>query len=238
MTAPAGVRIPLFLTPELPCNYLPDRLARTAFVGSTVPMTADLYAALMRQGFRRSGNHVYRPHCNGCQACIPVRIPVARFQPSRSQRRNLAQNRDLDVGWEAPPLADSHYALYERYIRGRHADGDMFPPSREQAEHFLLADWSETQLLCLRRQERLLAVLVADLADDGLSAVYSFFDPGEARRGLGVRLLLALIDQASQLGLPYAYLGYYIADCRKMNYKADYRPLEQFRDGRWQRFED
>ncbi|MFN4291864.1 MAG: arginyltransferase [Permianibacter sp.] len=233
MTAAADLRIPLFLTPELPCNYLPGRLARTAFVGSTVPMTASLYAALMRQGFRRSGQHVYRPHCKGCQACIPVRIPVARFQPSRSQRRNRQRNSDLTVGWEAPLLTDRHFELYDRYISSRHQDGEMYPPDRRQAAQFLLADWSATRLLTLSQADRLLAVLVADLADDGLSAVYSFFDPDESRRGLGVYAIQALIDKAGSVGLPYVYLGYYVADCRKMNYKAEYQPLEQFVAGRW-----
>ena len=233
MTAPADLRIPLFLTPELPCNYLPGRLARTAFVGSAVPMTASLYAALMRQGFRRSGQHVYRPHCDGCQACIPVRIPVAQFQPSRSQRRNRERNRDLTVGWEAPILTEQHFDLYERYISGRHQDGEMYPPDRDQAAQFLLADWSATRLLTLSQADRLLAVLVTDLADDGLSAVYSFFDPDESQRGLGVYAIQALIDKATSVGLPYVYLGYYVANCRKMNYKAEYQPLEQFVAGRW-----
>jgi len=149
MTAPGSLRLPLFLTPELPCHYLPGRLARTAFVGSAVPMTASLYAALMRQGFRRSGNHVYRPHCAGCQACIPVRVPVAQFQPNRSQRRNLARNADLMVRWLPAQLGEAEYQLYERYINSRHADGDMFPPDREQAGQFLLSDWAETRLLGL-----------------------------------------------------------------------------------------
>ena len=236
MTAPANLRIPLFLTPELPCNYLPDRLARTAFVGTSVPMTASLYAALMRQGFRRSGQHVYRPHCEGCQACIPVRIPVAQFRPSRSQRRNRRLNADLSVGWEPPVLADQHFELYERYIDGRHQDGEMYPPDRAQAAQFLLADWSASRLLTLHQADRLLAVLVADLTDDGLSAVYSFFDPAESQRGLGVCAILALIDKARSAGLPYVYLGYYVAGCRKMNYKADYLPLEQFVAGRWSPF--
>lgn len=234
MTAPATLRIPLYLTPELPCNYLPARLARTAFVGTETPMSPELYGALMRQGFRRSGNHVYRPHCQNCQACIPVRIPVADFRPSRSQRRNFSRNADLRVAWEPAVLAEPHYRLYERYISGRHADGEMFPPDPDQANRFLLADWSQSRLLSLNLGDRPLAVLVADLASDGLSAVYSFFDPEQASRGLGVRAILALITQAGALGLPYVYLGYYIAACRKMNYKADYQPLEQFRDGRWQ----
>ena len=238
MTAPASLSIPLFLTPELPCNYLPDRLARTAFVGSAVPMTPSLYAALMRQGFRRSGSHVYRPQCDGCQACIPVRIPVARFRPNRSQRRNWARNADLHVAWEAPSLTEPQLQLYEHYIRQRHADGEMYPPDREQARQFLLADWSATRLLTSYRGEQLLSVLVCDLAEDGLSAVYSFFDPDQASRGLGVFAVLALIEKARAVGLPYVYLGYYIADCRKMNYKADYQPLEQFHAGRWQALKD
>ncbi len=238
MTAPSNLRLPLFLTPELPCHYLPGRLARTAFVGSAVPMKASLYAALMRQGFRRSGNHVYRPHCAGCQACIPVRIPVAHFKPSRSQRRNLTRNAELTVRWLPARLGDAEYQLYERYINSRHADGDMFPPDREQASQFLLSDWAETRLLGLFRGDQPVAILVADLADDGLSAVYSFFDPDEAPRGLGVRLVLALIEETRAAGLPYVYLGYYIADCRKMRYKADYRPLEQFQAGEWQLFPD
>jgi len=135
-------------------------------------------------------------------------------------------------------LTDDHYRLYERYISCRHADGEMYPPSRDQAEQFLLADWSATRLLTLSQGNELLAVLVSDVADDGLSAVYSFFAPEQARRGLGVCAVLALIEQARSADLPYVYLGYYIADCRKMNYKADYRPLERFHDGSWHPFQD
>ncbi|MDY6829898.1 MAG: arginyltransferase [Pseudomonadota bacterium] len=227
------VRIKLYSTLPHECSYLPDRQATSVFVDPEQPMTPGLLTRLSLVGFRRSGNHVYRPSCADCKACIAVRIPVERFQPNRSQRRNLAANADLSIHWVDDIDTVRHYRLYEDYIHSRHADGDMFPPSREQYRSFLLNDWCVTQFLELRAGNDLIGVAVVDRLDDGLSAVYTFFSTQYAQRGLGVWAIQQQIELTRELGLPYLYLGYWIRDCDKMRYKLNYRPIELLIEDRW-----
>jgi len=226
-------RLPLLLTVESECPYLPEQQSRNAFVDTAVPINTELYTVLLHNGFRRSGADIYRPYCKQCQACTPVRVVVADFQASRSQRRTGKRNQDLHWQIEKPPLSETHYQLYARYLEARHADGGMYPPDRQQFDRFLTADWADTELLCLYHQQRLLGVMVADRALDGLSAVYSFFDPDASNRSLGVQLVLSLLEYTRALGLPYCYLGYFISNCAKMNYKTQYRPIEALLDGKW-----
>lgn len=234
MTSPAsGLRIPIYLTPEHVCPYLPQRTATTAFVGTEVELNKDIFSALLRIGYRRSGKHVYKPRCRQCDACIPVRIPAAQFEPNRSQKRCMKRNEHLSVSWAEPVLTEEHYALYERYINQRHVDGDMYPARREQFFDFLLADWCDIRLLELRDNEKLKAVVVTDISHDGYSAVYSFFDPDEADRSFGVYAILSLIAMARVEGLPYVYLGYFIENCRKMAYKQQYHAIQAFNGIEW-----
>ena len=178
---------------------------------------------------------MYRPQCALCQACISCRIPVNLFHPNRSQRRCWQRNQDLTVAVVSNINTDEHYNLYADYIIRRHSDGDMFPPSQSQYEAFLTSEWGVTQYLEFREGEKLIGVSVCDRLDDGLSAVYTFYDPDETRRSLGVFAILAQIEKARSLGLSNLYLGYWIKQCEKMRYKIQYRPLELLINRRWMR---
>jgi arginine-tRNA-protein transferase len=221
------------------CSYLEGEEATTLFIDPRQSVDQTLYSNLSVLGFRRSGNHIYRPHCSHCNACIPARIPVADFRPNRSQRRCLRRNSDLTVDVR-PGISgdDESYALYDRYIRERHADGDMYPPDRDQFKSFLNDPWDCTEYLQVRHGGRLVAVAVVDVMVDGLSAIYTFYDPREDARSLGRFAILWQIEHCRREGLPYVYLGYWIRNCRKMAYKADYQPLEVLVNNRWQRSTD
>lgn len=225
----------LFTTQPHPCSYLDGQEATTLFVDPDAAMDVTLYSQLSQLGFRRSGSHLYRPQCALCQACISCRIPVNLFHPNRSQRRCWQRNQDLTVAVVSNINTDEHYNLYADYIIRRHSDGDMFPPSQSQYEAFLTSEWGVTQYLEFREGEKLIGVSVCDRLDDGLSAVYTFYDPDETRRSLGVFAILAQIDKARSLGLSNLYLGYWIKQCEKMRYKIQYRPLELLINRRWMR---
>ncbi|MBK8972981.1 MAG: arginyltransferase [Hahellaceae bacterium] len=223
-----------YATPEHDCSYLDDRLATTLFVDPKARITSDLYSRLTHLGFRRSGSHYYRPRCNHCNACVSVRVLAAQFKPTRSQKRTWQRNQDLIA--TAVPVAfyPEHYALYERYINERHPDGDMYPPSRDQFQNFLLDARPETRLIEFRLpDDTLVGVSVTDRLSDGLSAIYTFFHPDHDSRSLGVFAVLHQIEQCKALNLPYLYLGYWIRGCRKMSYKTNYRPMEILLRDRW-----
>ena len=227
-----------FATPPHDCSYLDGRKATTLFVDPAAEIDNAMYSALSSLGFRRSGRHVYRPHCADCSACIPVRIPAADFAPRRRQQRIRRRNDDLTVRIADPVLTDENYALYARYIEARHADGDMYPPSPDQFSSFLLCDWSETRFVEFREQGTLVAVAVTYHVHAGPSAIYTFFDPDQPRRSLGVHCILWQLEHARRTGRAYVYLGYWIKQCQKMSYKTDYRPLEMFMGERWVRIVD
>ncbi len=215
------------------CSYLSGQQATTLFLDPRHPFDAGMYAGLSELGFRRSGEHLYRPHCQHCQACLPARIPTASFQASQQQKRILKRNRDLSVHAVRPEFREEYYDLYARYIEQRHADGDMYPPSREQFTTFLVSDLPFCVFFEFRLQGRLLAVAVTDVLPNGLSAVYTFFDPLEERRSLGRVAILWQVAEASRRALPAVYLGYWIRSCRKMSYKSEYRPLELYVNQHW-----
>lgn len=215
------------------CGYLPGRLASNAVVDPELRMEPWLYTRLAEIGFRRSGPRVYRPACPGCQACIPLRLPVAGFRPNRSQRRIRQRNRDLEVIERPAGFDAEHFGLYCRYLKARHADSDMETMREEEYLAFLTCSGIETRFIDFRLNGRCAAVAVVDVLTNALSAVYTFFDPALARRGPGVNAILEEIDIARRLGKDWLYLGYWIGDCRKMRYKNAYRPCEVFVDGRW-----
>ena len=216
------------------CSYLRDQEATTLFVDPRQEVDQTLYSNLSLLGFRRSGSHIYRPHCTHCNACIPARIPVQQFRPSRSQRRTMKRNGDLVVERTGDIRDDTAYDLYRRYINERHADGDMYPPDRDQYESFLNNAWDCTHYYRFYERNTLVAVAVVDVMTDGLSAIYTFFEPGLERRSLGAFAILWQIEQARQMGLDHLYLGYWIKNCQKMAYKSDYRPLQLYSNGQWQ----
>lgn len=224
-----------FVTPEHTCSYLDRSDAATLFVDPKLPLDQHTYSQLSDKGFRRSGSYLYRPHCQNCNACIPLRIPTADFKASRRHRRILNKNADLRQNITPARFTEAHYELYERYISLRHADGDMFPASRDQYTSFLLSDWANTQFIELYHEERLLGVAVTDQLKLGLSAVYTFYDPLEHQRSLGIFAILKQIQLCQETDQPYVYLGYWVQACRKMAYKNEFQPVETFVNHRWER---
>lgn len=227
----------VFHSGEHPCGYWPARTARDLVLDPRDPRLPALYPQALAWGFRRSGDIVYRPHCQGCRACVAVRIPVADFAPDRSQRRCLARNADLDARIVRAERSDEHLALYRRYLRARHAGGGMDDHGPAEFDQFLIGSWNEVRFLELRRRDthQLLAVAITDVVEGGLSAVYTFFDPAERARGLGTFAILSQLDWARRDGRDHLYLGYWIGGHAKMDYKRRFRPLEGFNGRRWQR---
>jgi arginine-tRNA-protein transferase len=229
-------RLPRFFyrMPPRPCPYLPGRTEQNIFTELSGPSTMPLYDALTQAGFRRSHNVAYRPSCPGCQACVPVRVVTWRFAPTRSQQRVLRANEDLTEA-EAPGAATSEqYALFARYLSARHADGEM--AGMTYADYVAMVEDSPLDTFVAEyrdRERRLLAACLVDRLNDGLSAVYSFFEPGQSERSLGAYMILRLIAKSRGWRLPYLYLGYWIAGSRKMSYKANFRPLEGLTSRGW-----
>ena len=215
------------------CSYLDDQEATTLFVDPRQPVDQKLYSNLSQLGFRRSGSHIYRPHCTHCDACIPARIPVDLFERKRGQRRTWNRNQDLVVRATDDMRDDAAFELYHNYIESRHSDGDMYPPEREQYESFLSNAWGCTHYYRFYDGGSLIALSVVDELVDGLSAIYTFFDPALDKRSLGGFAILWQIEKAREMGLDYLYLGYWVRDCQKMAYKSDYRPLELYVNNRW-----
>ena len=224
-----------YITPDHKCSYLPDKQSKALFTDPNVPMNTKLYSRLTHTGFRRSGEHVYRPLCDTCNACIPIRLPVTLFTPNKQQKRIWRKNSDLTVSQMKGAPTQEHYALYEKYITMRHRDGDMYPPNEQQFHSYLFSSWSNTPCYEFRTtlDNSLLAVAVVDQIELSLSAVYTFFDPLIKKRSLGVYALLWEIELTKSLGLPHLYMGYWIKQCKKMSYKGNYRPLEVFINNQW-----
>jgi arginine-tRNA-protein transferase len=226
----------LLLSPQDTCSYLPDRQSASLFVDPREPLDMRRYAALLNVGFRRSGPYVYRPHCEGCQACVPARIPVAHFKANRSQRRNLRQNSDL-AGTPCPDRFGEHrYLMYKAYQQRRHPGGSMALADPSEFAAFLTADWAATEFCEFHDGEESLGVCVYDRVENGLSAVYTYYSQAGERRGLGKYAVLWLIEEARRHNLDYVYLGYWISQCDKMSYKAEFQPLEVLMQGAWREF--
>lgn len=234
--------IQFYTSASYPCSYLPNTTARSLVAMPIEEINAGLYSQLALNGFRRSGEHVYKPFCAPCLQCVPVRIVVNDFLPNRSQKRNLKQWQNLRQQWMPLQFHPQHFELYKRYQKVRHAGGGMDQDDAEQYQQFLVTSLVDTALLTFYDNPSNLAeathndlkiVSVVDYLKDGLSAVYTFYDP-DADSGLGNYSVLCLIEHARRLGLPYVYLGYWIKDSQKMNYKTLYRPLEGYIDNKWQ----
>ena len=236
MSAPHDA-LAFFISPPHDCGYLDDRDAVTLFLDPARRPTMPLYTRLAHYGFRRSGHHLYRPRCPGCQACVPLRVPVADFTPNRSQRRCLAANRDLRLERAPFGFDAAQFDLYRRYMAWRHPGSSMDDPDPEHYLACFASNWCDTEALSWYDGETLVAVAIVDHLADALSAVYTMSEPAAARRGLGNFAVLRQIELAQAAGLDRLYLGYWIGACTKMAYKIGYRPLELFADGRWKRLE-
>jgi arginine-tRNA-protein transferase len=223
-----------YATAPYGCSYLPGRVARSQVATPTHLIDANTYGELVKIGFRRSGVFTYRSWCDNCRACTPVRVPVARFTPNRSQRRALVQHENLVARERSLVYREEHYLLYQRYQHARHWGGGMDNDSREQYGHFLLQTHVNSRLIEYFEGDTLRMVSIIDLLDNGLSSVYTFYEPDLPGTSYGTYAIAWQIGQCQHLDLPYLYLGYWIHNSRKMAYKAQFRPLEVLRSGEWQ----
>lgn len=228
-----------YVTTPYTCGYLPQRRAQSLIATPPQLVTPQVYTELIRQGFRRSGNFAYRPHCEHCQACISVRLVLDRFQPNRSQRRAFRQHADLQAHILPVGFHDAHFALYQHYQAARHAEADFgnnqsATGDAGQYREFLCQSNVDSVMVEFKDAHGALKMVsVVDVVEDGLSAVYTFYDTRDPKTSLGTYNILWLAEKAKSLGLPYLYLGYWIETSRKMTYKQAFQPQERLIDGVW-----
>ncbi len=225
-----------YLSGPLPCPYLPGRIERKLFTRISGPVETDteVNSALTRAGFRRSHDIIYRPACSDCSACVPVRVPVVAFEPSRSLRRIASMNQDLTLEVTKPDITDELYKLFMDYQSARHPDSEMAQMSVADFTLMLQEGQADTYIYQMRESSGVLAgAIITDHISDGVSAVYSFFSSREPRRSLGALMILTLIKEMQEKRLPYVYLGYWISASRKMAYKSRFRPLQALGPHGW-----
>ncbi|HEY0843494.1 arginyltransferase [Methylotenera sp.] len=236
-------KLQFYVTTGYTCGYLPNRMAQSLIAAPQHLVDANVYSGLIQQGFRRSGKFSYRPHCENCQECVPVRVVLEKFSPNRSQKRAFKQHQNLITTILPVGYHEEHYALYASYQRARHSDdktadqmetdSDSQENDVEQYQSFLCQSNVESVLVEFREGEQLKMVSVIDIVRDGISAVYTFYDTSDSTSSYGTYNVLWQSLWAQTLGLPYLYLGYWIKDSRKMAYKQNYKPLEKLIDGEW-----
>lgn len=225
-----------FSTAPLPCPYLPGRVERRVVTELVGRDAAALHDTLSLAGFRRSHGIAYAPACPGCSACTAVRIPVREFRPSRTQRRILKANAPIQSSDVPARATQEQYALFARYQISRHADGDM--ANMDWIDYRALIEDTSVDTVVMEFRDPggvLVGACLVDRLGDGLSAVYSFFDPGQPRRSLGTCMILHLVERARELGLAHVYLGFWIAECRKMSYKTSFHPVEAYGPEGWRK---
>ena len=222
-----------YLTAPYPCSYLPDLQARSQVATPGFLINSALYSQLVRYGFRRSSSHIYRPCCDTCSACIQMRVRAEDFSPNRSQRRAWSQHSTLNATLHALQDKPEYFELYQRYQLARHPDGGMDNDDFEAYQTFILQSHVDTLLVEFRQDGILRMVSIVDLLDDGLSSVYTFYDPDIPRARFGIYNVLWQIELCRKLNLDFVYLGYWIANSRKMSYKTQYQPAEGLQDGHW-----
>ncbi|WP_417804925.1 arginyltransferase [Thalassospira lucentensis] len=223
-----------FMTAPMPCPYLPGRFERKLVTELRGPEANGIHDLLSRSGFRRSHSIAYLPACSECDACVPVRVACKDFKLGKSFRRIQSKNNDLVRSIVPPSATQEQFELFGTYQDARHGNGDMARMDARDYRAMVEDSTIETSIFEYRRTDgSLIAVALVDNLSDGLSAVYSFFDPTEHKRGLGTYIVLDLIAEAQVLDLPHVYLGYWISDCRKMSYKMRFQPLEGFKNGQW-----
>lgn len=227
------ISIPLVLSQEHPCGYLETKIAQSLFVHPSYSITTSTYAHLLEQGFRRSGEEVYAPHCSHCSACIPARLPLKKFKPSKSQRRCMRKNIETQVNIKPAIFEQAHYDMYLRYQAIRHPEGSMINTSPENYFSFLSSSWCNTQFVEFSIHNELAGIAIIDQFDEAWSAVYTFFEPKFSDYSLGVYAILWQIQQANLQQKEYLYLGFWLKDCPKMSYKTCYQPIQLLIDKQW-----
>lgn len=231
------VNLKVGLTPRHQCSYLPGRQEQLLVLLDKELLCPLGYERLLSAGFRRSGSDIYRPHCQSCHACESLRIDVARFAPSRGQKRITRLNRDIRVRVNEQDKPE-YFRLYQLYINERHRDGAMYPASRQQYDGFLLCHWLPPVFVEFWLEQRLVAVAVTDLLGHALSAMYTFYDPDLEHRSLGTFAILSQLRLAAELNKEWLYLGYQVDDCKKMSYKQHFRPHQRLVAGQWLAMKD
>jgi len=228
------ISIPLFLTEQSPCSYLDKKNSQSAFVHPSFSLDSAIYSQLIEQGFRRSGNEVYTPHCPGCSECIPTRVAVEQFIPTKNQKRCLKKNRQTSVVVKPAQLEQAHFDMYLRYQKHKHGDGGMADSSPEDYINFLASSWCNTLFVEFSIDGELAAVAIVDQLENALSAVYTFYEPKFSSYSLGNYAVLWQIQHAKEMQLEFVYMGFWITDCRKMSYKTQYQPIQGFIEEQWQ----
>lgn len=226
----------LLITPEHECSYLPDRQAATLFVDPQARLSTSTYNLFSELGFRRSGEHVYRPHCPLCNECKALRIQVNQFSLSRSQQRVMRKNAATSTKWVEADFVDEHFELYRRYMSFKHEGSSMDSDDPEHYMRMMKSSWCKTRLAEFRRGDNLIGVAITDWLDDGFSAVYTFFDPDYSRLSPGTFAILKQVSEARKTGRQYLYLGYWIRDCAKMSYKDKFLATQLFNGHSWEHF--
>lgn len=227
------------ITQPFPCSYLEGQQETLIMLIDPIVNAKTYYPSLLANGFRRSGDQVYRPHCEHCQACQSLRIPVKNFVKSRSQKRLINKNRAFTVKI-ANKASDAYFALYQRYINTIHQDGPMYPTSRQQYDDFIQSQWNDSLFIEIYDRNKLIAVSITDQlftsTSSSWSAFYCFYDPDYRDNSLGKFAVLTQLDLADKHQIDCLYLGYYIEACQKMNYKTQFNPHQRFIDGEWKNF--
>ena len=225
--------IPLLLSQKHPCSYLENHQAQSLFVHPAYPITPFVYAQLLAQGFRRSGDQVYSPHCHHCSACQPIRLEVNKFKPNRNQKRCLSKNIKTQAIIKTPVFEQAHYDMYLRYQMARHNESAMASSSPEDYLSFLGSSWCKTVFVEFTINNELAGIAIIDQFDEAWSAVYTFFEPKFSSYSLGVYAVLWQIEQVKQQQKEFLYLGFWIKECKKMSYKSDYQPMQLLIDTEW-----
>ncbi len=233
MSIASSQTIQLFLTESDKCSYLDDRQQRMLLVDPNHPLDNSLATYFSNHGFRRSGNMTYRPKCDNCQQCVSVRVPAIHYSPSKSQRRIIRKNKDIQVSLEPLSNALDYFPMYYEYQKSRHPDGSMCDSSEEKYLTFIQSDYTDTALMVRRLGSEVISVTIVDLFHDGVSLLYTFFDPQYSDMSPGKAAIIDTISYCRHQGMPYAYLGFWIKDSNKMNYKTQFQPIEGYFDGEW-----